>query len=238
MKKVHKLSVTQIRVFPVDMLGLEFFRISGANDRIRERYSFASPTASQPTFPFAIPAEVAMQFVSGQYEQDGERIVIERLTIEDRRILFTIEGSSASANSFYADLKELLEQLDTRKDRPDYEPLVTADETTSVVQLDIPFNALLSKPLMKLQKEMEKAAQFPGASVNLFPTAIKFSVRYLATPPELARKKVVLSDKEIAIEVRAKTDPNEQIYFIKSPFSSDIHLRLVNELEDSLLSQK
>lgn len=231
MKTPLKLSVTQIRVFAADVIGIQHFRNPSTTEKIRERYGFSTSSSPFGGLPIGLEMGTSLQFNSGQFVYQDRKGLVESLAIEERRILFTIEGYSEIAHGFFKDLRQMLEELDIRQDKPSYEPLVVAEETVCIAQFSFPFLALLSEGLIELQKEMKKVVQLSDTKVDLFPISVKFAVRYLSIPPELARKKVSLSDKEISIEVRAKTDPGEQIYFTKSPFSSDIHLRLLEDME-------
>ncbi len=228
MKNILKLAVTQIRVFNADTIGFQFFRTTAATESIRQRFGFSIPPS-----PFAgLPVEIgSMQFATGQFELDSKKHLVESLVIEERRILFTMEASSEVAHAFFDSLRSTLLELDLRDDKPAYEPLIVAEETVCIAQLSFDISALLNDKLLNLQEDLKKAAQLPGGDVEIFPASVKLAIHYSIIPEELKLKKVGLSDKEVAFEVRAKTNPSDRVFFTKSPFGSATHISLIEKLE-------
>jgi hypothetical protein len=235
MKEILRLSVTQIRIFATDTLGYRYFRSPSSIADLKQRYGFDTQASPFDGLPIESPS---IAFTSGQFAIDDKKYLIESLTLEDRRIVFTISASSSIADRFFENLLEVLKAFDLREPGPKYDVLVLAQETICIARLDLKFEDLLCNSQESIHKGLETLSALPGYKVRIFPTSIKFAVRYLDIPEEMKTHNVTMIDKDIVIEIRAKTDPSDGIFFTQSPFNSDSHLKLLSIVEDAVRTRK
>jgi hypothetical protein len=231
MKELLRLSVTQIRIFAADTLGFRYFRSPSSIADIKQQFGFDSQASPFEGLPVEAPSLV---FTSGQFEFDNKKYLVESLTLEDRRIIFTISAESAVADRFFSRLIQILRTYDLREAAPEYAPIVLAQETVCVAKLDLKLGDLLCNSQENIQRDIDGLFSTPGYNVRVFPTSIRFAVHYLDIPDELKNHKITMADKDIAIEVRVKTDPDEGVFFTRSPFDSNSHLKLIEMLEHNV----
>jgi hypothetical protein len=71
-----------------------------------------------------------------------------------------------------------------------------------------------------------------AGSIMVWPTALRLRVSYLDVPAKFKANSINVVDKEIRIEQRRNTAIDQNTYFISSPNSSDIHMKLIAQLEE------
>lgn len=92
----------------------------------------------------------------GLFRGEGMETPIVRLAIEDRRILIDVEGPTQVADAAYEALRSHLRSALDRQDDAFLQPIVKAEESELIANLDFPAEALVSPHL----------AQFAGESLT------------------------------------------------------------------------
>ena len=87
---------------------------------------------------------ISLVFSLGKFEIEGKTKVIDRIVIEERRIIVTIGGSSDDARMLMKDLLSLIASFETRHEVRPIMPVIEIDESQSTVELAIDFHRLLS----------------------------------------------------------------------------------------------
>ncbi len=229
MKEILELIVSQIRVYPMDVIGFSSLKRHSSIDQIRDRYSFEIV----PQVPEGFPIEAkAIGFRNGEFEYNKKKYLISNTQIEERRILITVSANSNVAVAYYDDLIEMLTSLDLRSPIPEYVPLLAAQETTIIVKLDFSMRNIFESSLIgSFDNLLKKKMQEENTHLLVYPNSIKFKFKYLDIPNKLKKNRISLSDKEFILEVRERTDPEDQIFFSFSPTDSETHLSILLELE-------
>lgn len=230
MRAIESLTVTQIRVFRADAIHPSLIQINSVAKVFQEAFGFRQfmPIGMPGTAPAA-----AVIFGQGEFKSGDTVFGIQRVHVESRRIIIVISATSAIASEFFAELIKVIEQIDPREKKPSYAPLILTEETESVVQLDFPMTKLFESGSLHdfCQGLSEKVDGF-GSSASIYPSGLKFRVAYSNLPEELKLQGIQHLDKEIRIEVRAQTTIAENAYFIQSPNSSDMHIKLIELIEE------
>jgi hypothetical protein len=232
MKRIDSLHVLQVRVFRTDEIPMSTVRLENSIHKTQTLFSFKQCLPLQP--PLAADPQGAIAFMSGEFTFEGRTYEIDRLVIEPRRVLIGIAAPSTVASAAFEKLKTLIIEIDPRTPKPGYDPLVLTEETTTVVHLDFPItNLFADQRYTKFLAELPSMRNHSGAKTVVVPSSVHFRVSYRDLPEILAKNKVTLLDKDIAIELRVGTDVSENVYFITSPTSTDAHLVLISFIEDS-----
>jgi len=234
MKEIRDLKVTQIRIFPVDEIALKSFLRDSALKRIKDTYKLKQ---SPPVFFDAISPEFKNIILdNGEYKFKDRIYLIDQLKIEERRILIRMSAHSEIVDNFFKNLSNLLIELDLREKKPEFKPIVKAEETSCVVKLDFCIKDIFKQtPLNDFDDYIAKTTQAKYYEVEVIPTTLKFKLSYLKLPDSFKRQKVTFNDKDFIIEIRDRTSYNEQIYFTFSPIDSETHFQLLEELEKRII---
>jgi hypothetical protein len=229
MKDITDITVAQIRLYPPDKIPFQQLGAGRKADAIKEAFCFESVQSE---------AARGLTFVNGAFPQLG--IVINELSIDARRTLLRVLGSSSQADVIYTALWEQLRSL-VPKERPfDEKPLIKSQETSCVVTLEIGIDDLVAPPLVKLISEdgkrllSTKSARVKAIDVN----RVAFTVRYAPDDPQLEERGVQIVNKTITFQARAGTVKGENRFFVSSPTDSDKHFELLEGIESVLKTRK
>lgn len=232
MYQINSLTVTQIRIFKVDELSYQAFQMPSGSAAIRVAFNFQQVTPVSP--PIVPDPQGALLFTNGEFSDGVLKAGIPQLQIEPRRITLIINATSETANKAFEALKGLLMGIDPRVDKPSYEPIFMTEETTSTVKLDFSVDRFFeSKPLNELTRGIKDLTTGFGSQFSLTPSGIKFQVTYGELREDLKAQAVIQLPKEIRIELRNQTRPEDMLYFVQSPNPSDKHLELLNHIEST-----
>ncbi len=228
MKAIRDLKSVQIRIFPVDDIPINSLRRTTAIESIKLRYKF-----DFTRFPEPIPFESQnLIFTNGEFQFEKQKCLIDRLVIEDRRIIINGSSSSKVIDAFYKDLCEQFKKLDLRSPKPKYVPLVKTDETTCIVKLNISFQSLFKgSKVLTISKDLLKSTPCYDCELAVYPSSLKFKISYLKVPESIVQHKISLAEKFFVLEVRERTTPDEQFFFTSSPTDTDTHLSLIKTIE-------
>lgn len=225
MKEVKLLHTAQIRLFPQDAIPLSKLIMEKHRDSIKSLYSFQT---LEPLVRGDLTTGVS--FNNGTY--GAESVVIEAVTIEGRRIVVRVLGSSEVANAVYEGVAKKLEELN---DGRRINELLCTHETASSIVLDVPFERIFSSAFLTfLNKSASKYTTNKWSRNLILPDTLKFSVRYMLTDEMLIKNHITLAPKELVIEPRSQSSPEERLYWIASPMDTETHFKLIEDLEKAL----
>lgn len=229
MAEVISMNVVQTRIFGIDEIPFVQLRIPQLSEVIRQEFGFKEP---EPSTPFDLMSMGVVNFQNGLIEVEGKPVVINQLGIEPVRIVLNVGATSNTASAIYARLKEVLKGLSGREDGAAPSELLLAEETTTVVKLRFPITKITEEGhLGVFASGLSEWIENHGARVIATPFSVRFQVRFIEIPETLASRNVQLSTKNVTIEMRAQTSPDDNVFFISSPCSTDKHLALIDFLE-------
>ena len=231
MKDIEQLTVTQVRLYPVDSLPLDELRQLNNRNIIKNSFQFDKAQVD--------PLTNQVVFNNGTFEEGKQLVHILNLAVEKRRILLQVRDSSLAGNSVAATLARLLESFQKDPKAKRVEPLLLAEETECVATLDIDFEDLIAAPVLRV---VQRDGQSRFATNYLIPKSIafkklSFEVRYEADP-KLEDHEVTLASKLISIEARAGVPSQERRFYIVSPTDSETHRKILESLEKEVLGLK
>ena len=181
----------------------------------------------------SIQATIPFQF--GYFQVDRKKIVIDRVIIEERRIVMTVGGASSEARKILDNIIEVIKVHETRHTIETLNPVIVVDETICIAKLDFPYKKLLTQScgsdLSSLLIKQDNLVP-EGFSILCQPVSIKYKVKYDGSNEVLKRFNINLNDKFLSIEAREGTDPNDCVFFINAPLASDQCISLIRDIEE------
>jgi len=224
-KDVKILATTQIRLFQPDMIPLNKLALQQHRETIHSLFSFQNnePLVRQEM-------AVGIRFNNGSY--GPKSILIPEVSIEGRRIIIRIQGTSKEAKLVYEMVKGKLEKFNDN--RPIREILCT-HETSCSITLGVPFERLFSQSFLSfIDKSATKYTRNQWSENYIALMNLKFSVSYKLTDDALIKNHIALTTKELTIEPRVQSAPEKRLYWITSPTDTNTHFKLINDLEKAL----
>ncbi|MEL7556577.1 MAG: hypothetical protein AAGU26_10375 [bacterium] len=223
MVKIRDLLVTQVYIFKSEELPDASIESITSINNIKEHYQF------QTIVP---PNNKIVIYNNGIYTFQDRIYVIKSLTIEARRIIFTISGISEIADSFFSDLLALLIPFDNYNSSKRYLPLIKTEETTTIVELSHSFSQLINNSsIAAFVKQLPELIDSKGCTLQVMPIGMRIKISYLNIPENYSSNSIRLSEKELTIEHRINTPESDNTFFIKSPNASSAHLHLLDVLD-------
>lgn len=233
MKTVTDLKVTQIRIFPVDVVPLSLITTKTCIDKIRDTLSIGEVEVR----PF-IEGNIII-FRRGELRKDTRVIVVSKIEVDPRRIIVDVEGTSGDGNEAY---KSFLSAItSTAKDNGESlnMPLLLAETSQCTVSLDFAFDTLFSNVFVEfLKHRVESEASNTVAKASIRPVAATAEIIYDIVDKTLLDNKITMNPKQFTISPRQGAPSEARKYFISSPFDSDTHLKLVKELNKVITNSR
>ena len=230
MKEVTDLTVTQVRVFAVDVVPLSKINTKSCIERIRGDLS-VSQIESTPFIEGIGP----IIFLRGEIKEGNRIIVINRIVVDPRRIILEVVGTSKEANQVY---DVLLSSIDSAADIDSGKlrvPLLIAETTQCVATLDFHFESLFDNSFIELlNSRVKKEATSKRAKGSVRPLAVEVEISYEIKDEILIENRISMTPKKFVIAPRAGAPSEARRYFLSSPFDSDTHLKLVRALEETV----
>lgn len=230
MKEITDLTVTQVRVFAVDTIPFRRMGTKSCTDRIKNDFRI-----NEVRTDLVSPGVGSIVFEIGELEQEGSTIVTNRIVVEPRRIILDVAGTSRQASQVYALLLKSMESTTGMNLTKLRSPMIVSETTQCVAALEFPFDSLLADSFTRfIHDSVTKTASTKIAKASLTPLVLEFQVNYDVKAKTLIEHKISLSPKRLTIAPRGSTPLEQKRYFTSSPFDSDTHLRLLQDLERAL----
>jgi len=170
---------------------------------------------------------------AGIFRDEGNEYPINRLVIEERRILLDMEAKSTNADLVISKLCQLLGSLTNRVDTTFLQPILKAEESEIIARMEFPFHKLISPKLLKLLKsEALPAMSLDLAQAVITPFQLTFLVQYRTEGLELDDYRILLNRKDFLIGPRPGFPITDQLYYSKAPLNTKSHLELLSNLEE------
>ena len=241
MKKIRELSVAQVRLFPVDTIPQILPLYSILAEAIGKTFRFQGYEEGEPMpglaglpFPPFIPGQSpSLNFQGGRFPVDDSRFIfINSLSIEGRRVILNVSGTSEQANEVYESVKSVIIAVWPASEIGFSEVVYEVDETTCIVDLDLDFTSLFRTELLSfLEGSLTDVMSDQRVGANVQVSGLKVKVSYQIEDSNISGHGITLNNKEFTIEPRISTPSDARIYYTKSPLPTHKHLAVLEELE-------
>lgn len=179
--------------------------------------------------------EVVITLEHGIFDTGTDSHAVDRLVISERKIVFTLEGTSEDAAAFFGELRGFLADLSDRGDDGYLTPIVESQESGIVAELDFSVEDLLSSAYLDfVRTAVERQASSDIAKATVRPVTLRFRVDYLLQDESIQEQGIGLSSKEFIVEPRKGSRLVDQVFYSKAPLDTDTHVKLLEELEATL----
>ena len=224
---ISELTVEQIRVFDIDAMPSRFIITPTVVNKITERYH--SAVGTNPVQP----APPSLYFNGGEFIH--KKITpINSITFEERRILLSISGTSEEADLLFEDLRKTISEI-LGPSVKFLSPLVKSDQTSCFASFKVDLQEYFSNPFLDFcGKNLPKFNQIPKTQLTTQPFSLRVEVTYKINDPVLKDSNISILPKHLVIERRLQTPPEKNMYFVSSPFDSNAHIKLIEELQEKL----
>lgn len=174
-------------------------------------------------------------FRNGHHEVDGREVPLLRLQIEARRLIVDINGTSTEASDVFDVTVELLASISNESDPQFLVPIIRAEDTTIIAQLDFAIEKLFSPDLIDaVEAIIREYGRYDYATASAKPINVSFDIDYLKTDLTLDEKRLDLNRKQLVIGARKGFAATEQVYESLAPVNTDVHILLLKTLEETL----
>ena len=228
MKDIKELSVVQIRIFPADYIHYNYILRSDYIDHMSKKYNFRRHEMPFEAFQKNTPN--LLIFHGGEYNYQGNKIIIQRLSFEDRRILLEALTSSKVANKIFDSIAAETRKFDPLKNFKRTDSVFSSEETSCVSHLKIDYMRIYSKDFLNFV-DNEFANLLEHKYFEITPKTFSFEVRFQQDNELLNKQAITISPKLLIIEPKVGHSLSERIFSTKSPFDSDTHLELLENFE-------
>ena len=230
MKNITDMKVNQIRIFPVDIVPLSMITSKSCAEKVREAFSFGGVEIG-PT----VDGRNIIIFIRGEYKRENNVIIVSKIEVDTRRIIIEVEGTSKDGNQVYEHFLSTVATL-AHIDLEDLgKPLLTAETTQCVITLDFNFEQMFNSVFIEfLKNNVEKEASSVMAKASVRPIMAAADINYEIIDGALKDNKINMNPKQFSIGLRPGAPAKKRKYFVSSPFDSDTHLKLIDELENAI----
>lgn len=221
---ISNITAEQIRVFDLDALPSRFIVIPSVVNKITERYrSTLGQNPAQPAIP-------SLHFNGGEFIH--KKITpINSITFEERRVLLSVLGTSEEADLLFEDLRKTISEV-LGSSIAFSPPIIKSDQTSCFATFKVDIHNFFSKPFLNFcEKNLQEFNHFPKTQISTQPFSLKVEISYQINDPVLINSNISVSSKHLIIERRLQTPPEKNMYFVSSPFDSNTHLKLIDEIE-------
>lgn len=181
--------------------------------------------------------ELSLIFGSGLFtSKDGREIVIMKMNIESRKIVVDVIGASTYLDEIYQVVKEALASFVEELEDGFLTPLVVAQETEMVSQLDFsPMKLFPSVLMKKIMPDTLEMASGELAKAHIGTMQAVFQIDYEILDQKILRDgRITLTRKELIIQTANGRSFEEKAFASKAPLSSDDHIKFLESLEKAL----
>lgn len=233
--EIIKQKSSQIILLPHEQIPFALLANKKYTEIIIQRYSFGQVNAMQDPNG----ALVNFMFSNGLYQaENSPSVAINRLMIEERKVTITIEGNTNIAELIWGELRQALCALATNESPDFLVPILVANESDIMVHLDFVPDALFSSPLNNfVQRELVEKTSSELATSHITSPGASFTVDYMPETKMLNDRRINITRKEFTIKIAIGYPADQQIYSSSAPLSTDVHVTLLQQLDNNLKSK-
>jgi len=230
LKNIVDLVVNQIRIFPVDIIPLGLINTKSCVEKVKDTLSISEVGA----LPFSEGKDVIV-FRKGELKENNELVVINKVEVDPRRIIIEVAGTSKAGNKVYELFMSSLTALTNLDLESLRSPLLLAETTRCVATFDFTFEELFNRSFVEfLNKKVNKEATNDVAEGSIRPLAAITEISYRVKDEALINNKISMNPKRLTVAPRPGAPLDERKYVISSPFDSDTHMKLIEELNKAI----
>jgi hypothetical protein len=230
MAEILQVHTIQRRLFQPDVIPWPYLLTETNLEKIRSRYHFMQSVAPAiPTDP-SVASSQQLLFPRGEFTADGTSLLLEQVTIDPVAVQAQLSADSHKSDEFFEDLKALFLEIDPNKNYSEAKELARTYQTVAVAKLSIAFDALFSDSLRKfLTESVAPRLKLENSEVRLSLQHLVWAVFYQTQTTNFS-----YLPRQLTIEPRQGSTPEDRLYFTVSPTDFETHVKLLEEFEKTL----
>lgn len=231
MPQILEVFTTERRLFAPETLAWTHIVMESTRERLRQRYNFG-----QINFiPNPDPNAAQVLAVMGEFKTEADSWPILQLLITPNAVEFQLTGSSMHADIFFEDLAKFIGQSTAQsrllEEKSEY---ARTYQTIAVAKLNFRADALISASFNEfLTKSVQRRLERPDAQVEIELQHLSWKISY-----KTEQTSFWLLPRELRIEPRQGSRPEDNLFFTQSPSDFDTHLKILDSLEREFSPQK
>lgn len=175
---------------------------------------------------------IAIRCKNGIYDSLFGQLTIESLQLEDRKINFSIHGSSDDGYAFYEELITFMKGFSRTKSDDFMQPIIKSEVSEIITKLNFPMTRILSQKYVEfINSVVTESASSEMAIPSMSTGTVNTIVDYVPEDSSLSDFRVLYSRKEFTISPEQGYPINDQVYYSKAPFDTKAHIKALEELE-------
>lgn len=228
MKDLESLTSIQIYNYPSDQLPFGHLLTADAINAIKTAFNFQKHELESSADG---SKTISIEFLNGSLKEGDDLFPIQRVLFSNDTIAIKIVGKSPIGVHLLTQIHSVVKSI-SRRFSPT--PVLIAEETSSVVTLDIPFTAVFSPGFLTFNQIASKLA---GASDQDVLEPRGFRLIFVNKNDADIVENGPLGPKKITIEPRVGVPLDRQRYYFSTPTNWEAHTKLIELFEKNLLTE-
>jgi hypothetical protein len=225
------LDSTQRRFYPADVIPLWCITGQDSIEAIQARFEFEEVELRDPDDP----GSPALTFKRGKTTEDKPAGAFQYLAIDNDRVEMSVYGTSKVLDGLFQDFSGLYDQI-AGNEAPSLlkSSNLTLHDTIWIGRLDIEPFAVFHNNVRSMLERLKEVCQDERLQSTLYLDDLRVAIASQWRSPELAfEMRGDAPHRQFRLEPRGGTSLGERVWFSSSPLRSEIHLGLLNELEEA-----
>ena len=224
------LTVTQIKIFPIDYIPYNQLLVSEFIEFVKGKYKFRQHEMPFEFFQKGTPNILIFQ--GGNLTINDVVISIKKLHFEDRKIFIETLAPSKIAKKVFLSIEKDIKKFDPEKSFKLSDASYITEETSCIAALSVDHFSIFSDNLKSFLNKKLKPF-FKQEIYEIRPSRLAYEVDFKQNEELLREHNITLVPKKIIIEPRDGEPLSKNIFYTHSPFNSEQHLKLLKEFEKS-----
>lgn len=228
MPEIIEVFTVQRRLFAPEALPWTYLATESSRQRLQERYRFGGVNL------FPDPTQNSQQIVAtlGEFKQENGAHPIQQLLLGPNFVEFQITGPSDVADALFDNLALFIAEVNPARSLVRDAEYAKTYQTVAIAKLNFPREALIPESLREVLRSIPTRLTREDAEVKIQLQNLAWKVMY--QPKETT---VQYLARELRIEPREGSRPEDNLYYTQSPSDYKTHLEILEAVEKTLSSR-
>ena len=229
MKDKKDLNVIQIRIFEVDSIPYDYLMRPDFIEHIKSEFRFQKH--EMPFEPYPKNQPRILLFVGGEVTIGKEKIIIQKLLFENRRILIDGMSDSSRLDKVFEIIGKEIAKFDPTGNFSHDDVVFKTEETNCLVHLNVDFKKFFSQKFWGFVSK-DAPSFLTERVMAIVPKNLSFELHFDPKNEYAEKHNITLSPKTLTIEPRVGVSIDKRIFYTQSPYDSTTHFRLLEAFEE------
>lgn len=170
--------------------------------------------------------------VLGSFEKPGGVGIINKVEIEHRKLVISVEGDTEFAESVLSKLGEIFSELNEYDDVKELHPVTQTYESVIIANLDFHALELIDTRIKDfVSGEFLSKADLNIAKAAMNHFSLKFRIDYILSEKDLKKYKITVAPKTFTLGPRDGTRIDDQAFISQAPLKTEVHKEILKTIE-------